>query len=90
MKVHRKIRVSGRVQGVYFRATTVDVARSLGLSGFVRNEKDGSVYIEAEGEEADLKKLEDWCRQGPPRAAVTHVGVTAGEVTGFNGFTIAR
>lgn len=47
---HINVTVSGRVQGVYFRASTKEVADSLGISGFVKNQPDGSVYLEAEGE----------------------------------------
>jgi acylphosphatase len=64
------IKVIGRVQGVFYRASTAERASSLGLSGFVRNEPDGSVYIEAEGDEEILKQLVEWCKKGPPSARV--------------------
>jgi acylphosphatase len=57
MKKHFNIRISGRVQGVFFRASTKAKAEELGISGFVQNEPDGSVYIEAEGEEATDGKI---------------------------------
>ncbi len=65
--------VSGRVQGVFFRAHTRDLARRLGLTGFVRNLPDGRVEIVAEGEEEKLQKLIAFARQGPPLAHVTGV-----------------
>ncbi|BCX87677.1 acylphosphatase [Methylomarinovum tepidoasis] len=65
--------VSGRVQGVFYRAHTVEAARRLGLTGWVRNLPDGRVEIVAEGEEKALQALLDWCRQGPPLARVTEV-----------------
>ncbi len=68
-----KIRIFGRVQGVCFRENTKKKAEGLGLSGFVRNESDGSVYVEAEGEEVDLEKLTEWCHQGPKFAQVERV-----------------
>jgi len=67
------IRVTGKVQGVFFRQSTKEKADELGLCGFVRNEDDGSVYLEAEGEKAQLEKMIDWCRRGPSRARVDSV-----------------
>ena len=65
-----ELRVRGRVQGVCFRDSTRREAQRLGLVGFVRNEPDGSVFLHAEGEEADLEKFLAWCRKGPPSAQV--------------------
>jgi len=69
----RRIRVTGRVQGVWYRGWTVDEARALGLSGWVRNRRDGSVEILAEGPEAALDALAAQCRHGPPSARVDQV-----------------
>jgi acylphosphatase len=73
----RRIRaiVSGRVQGVSYRASTAMVARRLGLAGWVRNLDDGSVELEAEGPDEAVAKLVQWCHQGPPAARVTSVVV---------------
>ena len=60
------ISVIGRVQGVFFRASTSEKAKALGITGFVKNQSDGSVLIDAEGEESKLKELEDWCLSGGP------------------------
>lgn len=87
---HWNIRVTGRVQGVFFRASARDVARGLGLNGFVRNEPDGSVYIEAEGGERDLSQFEDWCRKGPPHAQVSDLQIKEGTVQNFRDFTVKR
>lgn len=87
---HYSINVSGKVQGVFFRASTKEVADEMGISGFVRNEKDGSVYIEAEADEDTLKKLVGWCYQGPPRAVVKNVLVKEGTVQGFAKFEVRR
>lgn len=70
-----KIRVYGRVQGVWFRAYTQRKAQELGIKGFVRNEADGSVYIEAVGEEEALQQLIEWCHEGSPLAKVERVEV---------------
>ena len=65
-----RILVSGRVQGVWYRASTQREAVGLGLCGWVRNLADGSVEILAQGEAGKIKMLCDWCRQGPPGARV--------------------
>ncbi|NHJ24455.1 MAG: acylphosphatase [Candidatus Lokiarchaeota archaeon] len=67
------IKVTGLVQGVFFRYTTRKVARKLGLKGYVKNMPDGTVYIEAEGEENDLKQLLKFANTGPPHAKVENV-----------------
>lgn len=90
MQKHISIKVSGRVQGVYYRASTHEEAQRLGLKGFVKNEPDGSVYIEAEGDDAVLDALVEWCRQGPPAARVSNVEVHEGAWTGFSEFTVKR
>ena len=70
------ITVYGRVQGVGFRAFILRVASSFGIKGFVKNNPDGSVFIEAEGSEADLQKLIVQCKTGPGWADVDRVGYT--------------
>ena len=82
--------VSGRVQGVFYRVATKEKADELGVKGFVRNELNGSVYIEAEAEEDILYKFVKWCNSGPPRAQVQHAEVILGEVKGYSSFTIQR
>ena len=67
--------VAGLVQGVAFRAATVDAARRLGVKGWVRNLPDGRVEAEAEGERARVEALVAWCRRGPPAARVEDVQV---------------
>lgn len=74
--------ISGRVQGVFYRAHTEQVARQLGLTGWVRNLPDGRVEIVAEGEEEKLQKLLDWCWQGPPAAQVNAVEMQEEPATG--------
>lgn len=69
----RRLRVTGRVQGVWFRGWAVDQARALGLDGWVRNRTDGSVEILVAGSEEAIGVLADRCRSGPPSARVADV-----------------
>ena len=87
---HLSIRVAGKVQGVFFRASTRKEAQRLGLGGWVRNEPDGSVRIEVEGDEDALDQLVAWCHRGPERARVDKVSVQAGEVEGYSDFQVQR
>jgi acylphosphatase len=90
-KKHIAIRVHGKVQGVFFRASTQEKAQELGLTGFVRNEPDGTVYLEAEGDTEALKKLEQWVHQGPRHARVEKVEVEEKEeLEGFEEFEQRR
>ena len=90
MNKHFSIRIKGRVQGVFFRALTKERADELGVRGFVRNEPDGSVYIEAEADERTLQQFMDWCRQGPPRARVEKLDVNEGDRKDFASFELRR
>jgi len=87
---HRILHVHGRVQGVFYRQSTVRQAQQLGLRGYARNNPDGTVTIEAEGPAAGLDALEAWCHQGPPAARVDQVVVTEGEVVGYTEFRVER
>ncbi|SDJ78267.1 acylphosphatase [Catalinimonas alkaloidigena] len=85
------IRITGKVQGVFYRASTQEQAQRLHLTGFVRNEKDGSVYVEVSGPAEAVDSLVAWCRQGPPRARVEEVVVTPLEATPtYAGFQVRR
>jgi acylphosphatase len=83
--VRARIRVTGVVQGVAFRQSTVDEARRLRLSGSVRNLADGSVEADAEGPRASVEALVRWCQRGPPSARVERVDVTWGTPAGDPG-----
>jgi acylphosphatase len=82
------VRITGRVQGVFFRAWTKEQAGELGLSGWVRNCGDGSVEAHVEGGQAAVDKLIDRLRQGPPSAWVETVEVEEAEAQGFNRFVV--
>ena len=81
------VRVSGRVQGVFFRAACAEQADRLGVRGWVANEPDGSVRGWFEGEPEAVEALVDWCRTGPPRARVDAVEVTETEPRDVRGFS---
>lgn len=74
--------VSGKVQGVYYRASTEQKARDLGLTGYVRNLPDGRVEIVAEGTPEALQALKDWCHQGPEHADVSEIDAQDHAATG--------
>ena len=76
MLVRKRLRITGRVQGVAFRASTVTIARTLGLAGWVANRADDSVEAVAEGDEAKVAAFIRWCHHGPPAARVDRVEVT--------------
>jgi acylphosphatase len=82
------VKVSGRVQGVFFRAETRDRARSLGLAGWVRNAPDGSVEAAFEGPSGRVRSMLEWCRRGPALAVVADVSVDWEEPRGEQGFEI--
>ena|SRR5688572_12274553 len=70
-----QVRVTGRVQGVFYRQCTRDKARNLGLLGWVRNQEDGSVLLMACGSRENVDSLITWCHNGPPSAKVASVEV---------------
>lgn len=74
--------VSGRVQGVSYRASTASEARRLAVVGWVRNLPDGSVELEAEGPDDKISALIAWCEKGPPSSRVSGVAVDDVPVTG--------
>jgi len=87
---HIKIRITGKVQGVGFRFTTKVVADQMGVRGMIKNEKDGSVYIEAEADEMLLDVFLEWCNEGPDRSQIENVEVTAGELKNYRNFEVIK
>ena len=90
MKRHISIVVSGRVQGVFYRASAKAKADELGITGFVENLPDGKVFIEAEGTPEQLDHFKTWCSQGPPRAQVEQVEIKEGDLQNFTSFAVLR
>ena len=87
---HINIKVTGKVQGVFFRASTKAVADQMGIKGLVKNEKDGSVYIEAEGNETLLSMFLEWCNEGPEKSVVENVAVEDGELKNYRNFEVVK
>jgi acylphosphatase len=83
-----RVRIRGRVQGVFFRAEARARAESLGLAGWIRNAPDGSVEAAFEGDEDRVRSMADWCRRGPRGARVDDVEVEPEEPTGETGFSV--
>ena len=87
-KLLYQINVKGRVQGVWFRKYTLEKAERIGLTGFVKNDLEGTVYIEAEGEEEQLNTFIDWLYRGSPLSKVTSVDFEKGSIENYDAFEI--
>lgn len=85
---HLDVTIYGRVQGVSFRYYTKIKAETLGITGWIRNEADGTVRMAAEGPATKLSELTDWLKVGPPHAQVERVDSTEGTIENFTQFTI--
>lgn len=88
MTVAREVTVHGRVQGVFFRDTCTREATSRGVSGWVRNDDDGTVTAHFEGDADAVDAMVEWARSGPPRAQVEDVEVREAEPSGASDFTV--
>lgn len=88
MLSHFNIKIFGRVQGVFFRHESKKIAQELGLTGFVKNLPDGSVYLEVEGDKQAINRFVEWCQSGPPLAKVTRVETSKSTLQNFADFTI--
>lgn len=82
--------VSGRVQGVFFRAMTGDEAHARGVAGWVRNTSDGRVEAVFEGEREAVEAMIAWCREGPPMAGVEQVEVAWEDPEGLERFSVTH
>ena len=87
-RVRRRVRIAGRVQGVWFRESCRDRALAAGVTGWIRNLDDGRVEGVLEGPPSAVEEVVAWCRQGPPRARVDGVDVVHEEPVGEPGFRV--
>lgn len=85
-RFHIDLKITGKVQGVWYRKSAAQEALRLGIDGSATNLPDGSVRIEAEGPSEALELFVEWCRTGPPRAIVEHVDVSEGVMCEHSGF----
>ncbi|HVV56326.1 MAG TPA: acylphosphatase [Mucilaginibacter sp.] len=90
MRKHLDITVKGKVQGVFYRASTKAVADQLGVKGLVKNMPDGDVFIEAEADSLLLEMFIDWCKEGPEHARVISVESHEGELKNYRNFEVSR
>lgn len=86
--VRRRLVISGRVQGVFFRDRCQAEARAHHVAGWVTNRPDGRVEVVLEGDPAAVAAVEAWCQHGPRRAAVTHVDAVDEAPTGTADFQV--
>ncbi len=86
--IAKRVIVSGRVQGVFFRDSTKRAAQSRGVAGWVCNRDDGTVEAHFEGEDEAVGAMVEWARSGPPRADVTDVEVDDAEPEGLAEFEV--
>lgn len=87
---HYNITIFGKVQGVFYRQSALEIAKKLGVKGFVQNKANGSVYIEAEGITEQLQELVEWCKKGPSNAMVSEVKVQETEMKNYSVFEICN
>ena len=82
--------IEGKVQGVFFRASTKDEADRLGITGWVKNTFDGNVEIMASGRKNLIAQFTEWCKHGPRRALVTNISITEKDEIEFEEFSVLR
>lgn len=86
---HYDLKISGKVQGVFFRQSAKEKADELNIKGFARNEPDGTVYIEAEGDENSIQNFIDWCKRGSDAAHVDNIHKSESPLKGYSDFKIS-
>lgn len=82
--------ITGKVQGVFYRQSTKELATVLGVRGEVKNMPDDSVHIVATGTDEQIERLITWCKQGPPKAKVTNVATEELPLKTFDKFSVVR
>lgn len=89
-KLHKILVVTGKVQGVGFRYSCINTARSLGITGYVKNLSDRNVYIEAEGSPKEINLFIEWCHEGPTYANVKTIKIVEGELCQYKSFELRK
>lgn len=90
MKINKRIKVIGKVQGVFFRKSTQEKAGQNNIAGWVKNEPDGTVLVELEGMPREVEEMEKWLSLGPEKAVVDELIIEEGEVREYVGFEVLR
>ena len=85
---HLRIRIYGRVQRIGYRFHSMQVAYKYDVKGLVRNMTDGSIYIEAEGEDRNMDMFVEWCKKGPMGARIDNIVTEEGEMKNYSSFDI--
>jgi acylphosphatase len=86
--MNKRIKITGKVQGVFYRKSAQHKALELGVTGWIKNEPDGSVTAELEGEPHSVSAMESWLKKGPPQANVVEIKGEEGEEQDYTGFLI--
>lgn len=82
--------ISGKVQGVFFRATAKKIAVNLNITGWIKNTEDKKVEALLSGESTSLKEFIEWCKKGPDKAVVQEVSIQKADYQTFSNFQIIR
>ena len=82
--------INGKVQGVFYRATAREIANRIGITGRIRNTREGNVEATVSGTKEQLQKFISWCKKGPEKAVVDEVIVIEKEETSFDKFVVVR
>ena len=90
MNKHINFTITGKVHNVGFRFSCMEIAYRFGIKGSVRNRRDGSLYVEAEGTDEELSKFREWCKKGPMWARVNEVTEESGELKDYKSFDIIK
>ena len=85
-----QIHIKGKVQGVYFRVSAKQKAMNLGVNGYIKNEPDGTVRLEVEGDDKAVNNMINWCKSGPALARVAEIEVTPNSPKNFTSFKIKK
>ena len=85
-----RLRIKGKVQGVFYRASAKEIADEIGVTGWIRNTADADVEAEVTGTAAQLLQFSNWCRQGPKRAVVTDLVITEEAEIFYTAFSVKK
>ena len=85
-----RLLIKGKVQGVFYRAGAKEIAKNIGITGWIKNVANGDVEVLVTGTTAQIMEFINWCWQGPGKAMVTDIGITEEPEEGFSDFVVKR